>query len=280
MSPADRVSEPTPEELQRYARQMLLPEIGADGQARLRRASVLIVGTGGLGSPAAFYLAAAGVGRIGIADADAVDLSNLHRQILHGTPDLGRPKTESAAETLRRLNPDVAVSLHAVRLAAGNALDIIRPYDLVLDATDNFATRYLVNDACVLLGKPDISGSIFRFEGQVSLFWAKRGPCYRCLYPSPPPAELVPDSSRMGVIGFVPGLVGLVQAAEPVKLIVGAGQPLIGRLLLVDTLSMIFREMRIERDPDCAVCGAHPTIRGPADLSAGEVRAGKGQPPR
>lgn len=255
MSGEGKASGLTPGELRRYGRQMLLPEIGSEGQARLKRTSVLVVGAGGLGSPATLYLAAAGIGRIGIADPDTVDESNLHRQILYGAPDVGRPKAEAAAEALARLNPDVSVTAQRLRLDKGNAPDIIRPYDIVIDATDNFEARYAINDACVRLGKPDISGSVFGFEGQVSVFWAGRGPCYRCLYPSPPPPAVVPQGAHVGVIGFVPGLVGLVQAAEAVKLGAGAGRRLVGRLVLVDALSMTFREMRVERDPSCAACG-------------------------
>ena len=247
------------EELQRYSRQLLLPEIGTAGQKKIKDSAVLLVGTGGLGSPAAIYLAAAGVGKIGLADHDAVELTNLHRQILHTTADVGRRKIESSAETLRAINPSVKVEPHEVRLAASNAADLFKPYDIVLDCTDNFPARFLINDTCVLLGKPDVYGSICRFEGQASVFDATRGPCYRCLYREPPPADVVPTASETGVLGVVPGLVGLIQAAEAIKLILGAGDPLIGRLLLVDVLTTKFREMKLEKDPDCPTCGKTPT---------------------
>lgn len=256
----------SPEDLQRYSRQMVLAEIGETGQARLKAASVLVVGTGGLGSPVAIYLAAGGVGRLGLVDYDVVDASNLQRQIIHATPDVGRPKLESARRTLRGINPLVNVDTYDTRLCAGNAREILKPFDLVVDCSDNFATRYLVNDACVLLGKPNVYGSIFRFEGQASVFDPARGPCYRCLYPEPPPAEMVPPCSAAGVLGVLPGLVGLIQATEAIKLILGKGDLLIGRLLLVDALEMRFREMKVHKDPHCAACGKHPKIRELADL--------------
>jgi molybdopterin/thiamine biosynthesis adenylyltransferase/rhodanese-related sulfurtransferase len=233
--------------MDRYARQITLPEIGTAGQEKLRRASVLIVGAGGLGSPAALYLAAAGVGTLGLVDFDRVDVTNLHRQILYGTSSIGRPKLEAARERLEDLNPDVRIVTHDARLTSENALDIIRDYDLVLDGTDNFATRYLVNDACVLLGKPNVYGSIFRFDGQVSVFSTSDGPCYRCLYPEPPPPGTVPSCAEGGVLGVLPGIVGSLQANEAMKLITGAGEPLVGRLLLFDALRATFRVMRVPR---------------------------------
>jgi molybdopterin/thiamine biosynthesis adenylyltransferase/rhodanese-related sulfurtransferase len=234
----------------RYARQITLPEIGEAGQEKLRRASVLIVGAGGLGSPAALYLAAAGVGTIGLVDFDRVDASNLHRQILYGTSDVGRPKLEAAQERLGDLNPDVRVIAHETRLTSENALDILRDYDVILDGTDNFATRYLVNDACVILGKPNVYGSIFRFDGQVSVFATNDGPCYRCLYPEPPPPGLVPSCAEGGVLGILPGIVGSLQATEAIKLIVGIGETLAGRLLLFDALRTTFRVMNVRRRCD------------------------------
>ena len=248
------------EESARYARHLTLPEVGTEGQSRLRRARVLLVGAGGLGSPAALYLAAAGVGTLGLVDFDRVDASNLQRQVLHGTPDVGRLKLESARDRLHAINPNVHLELHPERLTAARALDLLRPYDIVLDGTDNFATRYLVNDACALLGKPNVYGSVFRFEGQASVFWAARGPCYRCLYPEPPPPGAVPNCAEGGVLGVLPGLIGVLQATEAIKLIVGCGQPLIGRLLVYDALPMTFRTLNLRKDPDCPLCGTHPTI--------------------
>jgi molybdopterin/thiamine biosynthesis adenylyltransferase/rhodanese-related sulfurtransferase len=236
--------------MNRYARQITLPEIGEAGQEKLRRASVLIVGAGGLGSPAALYLAAAGVGTLGLVDFDRVDATNLHRQILYGTSDVGRPKLEAAQERLQDLNPDVRVVPHAARLTSENALEILRDYDVILDGTDNFATRYLVNDACVLLGKPNVYGSIFRFDGQVSVFATKEGPCYRCLYPEPPPPGLVPSCAEGGVLGILPGIVGSLQATEAIKLIAGIGETLAGRLLLFDALRTTFRVMKVRRRCD------------------------------
>ena len=249
------------EELIRYSRHLLLPEVGQAGQERLKRSSVLCVGTGGLGSPALLYLAAAGVGRLGLVDFDRVDLSNLQRQIVHGTDDVGRPKVESARDTLRRVNPHVQVELHDVRLGADNAMDLLARYDVIVDGADNFTTRYLINDACVLLGKPDVQGSIFRFEGQVSVFDARRGPCYRCLYPAPPPEGHAPSCAEAGVLGVLPGVVGAIQATEAIKLLLGAGQPLVGRLLLYDALGMSFRSLRIPKDPECPACGPNASIR-------------------
>lgn len=249
------------DELRRYSRQVILPEVGIEGQKKIRRASVLCIGAGGLGSPVALYLAAAGIGKLGIVDFDKVDLSNLQRQVLHGTPDVGRAKTQSARDTLQRINPAVEVVLHETRLTSENAFTIIRPYDIVVDGTDNFPTRYLSNDACVLLRKPNVYGSIFRFEGQASLFAPHLGgPCYRCLYPEPPPPGLVPSCAEGGVLGILPGLIGLIQATEVLKLTVGMGSLLLNRLLLVQALEMKFRELRLRRDPQCPVCGEHPTI--------------------
>src|SRR3954447_5134230 len=248
------------EELLRYGRHLLLPEVAIDGQRRLKAARVLIIGAGGLGSPAALYLAAAGVGTIGLVDFDIVEVTNLQRQLLHGTSDVGRSKLDSARDRLHDANPNVKLELHATRLTAANALTILREYDIVLDGTDNFATRYLVNDACVLLGKPNVYGSIFRFEGQASVFATDNGPCYRCLYPEPPPPGLVPSCAEGGVLGILPGLVGVMQATEVIKLILGIGEPLIGRLLLIDALGMKFRELKLRKNPDCPVCGTHPTV--------------------
>lgn len=245
----------TPSELLRYSRHLSLPNVGVDGQQRLKDARVLIVGAGGLGSPTALYLAAAGVGTIGLVDFDVVDVTNLQRQLLHGTADVGRPKLDSARDRLQDINPHTNVMTHAVRLAADNALDILRDYDIVIDGTDNFATRYLINDACVLLGKLNVYGSIFRFDGQASVFAAPTGPCYRCLYPEPPPPGMVPNCAEGGVFGVLPGLVGTIQATETVKLILGVGEPLIGTLLMIDTLTMQFRSLRIGRDPHCPACG-------------------------
>ena len=250
----------TPGELRRYARHLTLPQVGREGQQRLKAARVLLVGAGGLGSPAALYLAAAGVGTLGLVDHDAVDFSNLQRQVLYGTSDVGRRKLESAAERLGDLNPEVRLTTHDARLTSHNAIEILADYDVVVDGSDNFPTRYLVSDACVLLGKPDVYGSIHRFEGQVSVFHAGRGPCYRCLYRDPPPPELVPSCEQAGVLGVLPGIVGALQAAEAIKLVLGTGEPLVGRLLLVDALTMRFRELTLARDSECPVCGDQPTI--------------------
>ena len=250
----------TAAERARYARHLILPEIGEAGQLRLKQGSVLIVGAGGLGSPASIYLAAAGVGRIGLVDFDRVDATNLHRQVLYGTSDVGAPKLAAARTRLEDINPEVAIETHDAALTSDNALDLFRGYDVILDGTDNFATRYLVNDACVLLGKPNVYGSIFRFEGQASVFFAKEGPCYRCLYPEPPPPDLVPSCAEGGVLGVLPGVVGTIQATEAIKLIAGIGETLVGRLLLFDALRMSFRQMKLRKDPNCAVCGANPTI--------------------
>ncbi|HLW78245.1 MAG TPA: molybdopterin-synthase adenylyltransferase MoeB, partial [Terriglobia bacterium] len=239
----------TKEEVLRYSRHLIMPEVGMEGQLKLKQAKVLAIGAGGLGSPLALYLAAAGVGKLGIVDFDVVDFTNLQRQIIHDTADVGRLKLESARDTIADINPNVEVVAHATRLTSENALEIIRPYDIVADGTDNFPTRYLVNDACVLEHKPNVYGSIFRFEGQATVFWADRGPCYRCLYPEPPPPGLVPSCAEGGVLGVLPGIVGCLQALETIKLILGRGQPLVGRLLLFDALGMKFRELKLRKNP-------------------------------
>ena len=249
------------DEVKRYSRHLIMPEVGVDGQEKLKKGSVLCIGAGGLGSPAALYLAAAGVGTIGIVDFDVVDFSNLQRQIIHGTPDVGRSKLASAKDRLLALNPLINIETYETALSSKNALELFKPYDIILDGTDNFPTRYLVNDACVLLGKPNTYGSIFRFEGQASVFATKGGPCYRCLYPEPPPPGLVPSCAEGGVLGVLPGVIGTIQATEAVKLIMGIGEPLIGRFLIYDALKMKFRELRLKKDPDCPVCGTNPTVR-------------------
>ncbi len=248
------------EEVMRYSRHLIMPEVGMDGQLKLKQAKVLCIGTGGLGAPLGLYLAAAGVGRIGLVDFDVVDSTNLQRQVLFGTSDVGRPKIEAAADRLRNLNPDIQIDTFEVQLTSENALDILKDYDIVVDGTDNFPTRYLVNDACVLLGKPNVYGSIFRFEGQITIFGYPDGPCYRCLYPEPPPPGLVPSCAEGGVLGVLPGIVGTIQAAETLKLIIGKGDPLVGRLLLFDALGMKFRELKLRKNPECPVCGDHPTV--------------------
>ncbi len=248
-----------PAEIRRYSRHLILPEVGTEGQKRLKAAKVLLIGTGGLGSPLGLYLAAAGVGTLGIVDFDVVDDSNLQRQVLFGISDVGRPKIEAAADRLRDINPHIEIVPYETRLESSNALELFRDYDLVVDGTDNFPTRYLVNDACVLLGLPNVYGSIFRFEGQVSVFWGARGPCYRCLFPEPPPPGLVPSCAEGGVLGVLPGIIGALQANEVIKLIVGAGDPLIGRLVLFDALKLRFRELKLRKDPACPICSEHPT---------------------
>jgi adenylyltransferase/sulfurtransferase len=248
------------EEVLRYSRHLIMPEVGMEGQLKLKRAKVLCIGTGGLGAPLGLYLAAAGVGRIGIVDFDVVDHTNLQRQILFSSQDVGRPKIEAAADRLRGLNPDIRIDQYETKLTSENALDLFKDYDIIVDGTDNFPTRYLVNDASVLLKKPNVYGSIFRFEGQVSIFGYPQGPCYRCLYPEPPPPGLVPSCAEGGVLGVLPGIVGAIQAAEALKLIIGKGDPLIGRLLLFDALAMRFRELKLRKNPECPVCGAHPTV--------------------
>jgi sulfur-carrier protein adenylyltransferase/sulfurtransferase len=248
------------EEIARYSRHLIMPEVALDGQKTLKQARVLTIGAGGLGSPLAMYLAAAGIGTIGIVDFDVVDESNLQRQIIHGTSDLGRPKLESAREKIEDINPNVSVETFGEPLSSENALEIFEDFDVIVDGTDNFPTRYLVNDASVLTGKPNVYGSIFRFEGQASVFYAEEGPCYRCLYPEPPPPGLVPSCAEGGVLGILPGAIGTIQATETVKLILGIGEPLIGRLLLYDALGMRFREMKLRKDPNCPVCGENPTV--------------------
>jgi sulfur-carrier protein adenylyltransferase/sulfurtransferase len=248
------------EEVKRYSRHLIMPEVGVEGQEKLKKGSVLCIGAGGLGSPAALYLAAAGVGTIGIVDFDVVDYSNLQRQVIHGTSDVGRSKLASAKDRLLELNPHINIETYETALSSKNALELFKPYDVILDGTDNFPTRYLTNDACVLLGKPNAYGSIFRFEGQASVFATKDGPCYRCLYPEPPPPGLVPSCAEGGVLGVLPGVVGTIQATEAIKLIMGIGEPLIGRFLIYDALRMKFRELKLKKDPDCPVCGTHPTV--------------------
>jgi molybdopterin/thiamine biosynthesis adenylyltransferase/rhodanese-related sulfurtransferase len=248
------------EEIARYSRHLIMPEVALDGQKKLKQARVLTIGAGGLGAPLAMYLAAAGVGTLGIVDFDVVDESNLQRQIIHGTSDIGRPKMESARDRINDINPNVHVEAYEEALSSENALEIFKDFDVIVDGTDNFPTRYLVNDACVLMGKPNVYGSIFRFEGQASVFWAKEGPCYRCLYPEPPPPGLVPSCAEGGVLGILPGAIGTIQATETVKLILGIGEPLVGRLLLYDALGMSFREMKLRKDPNCPVCGENPSV--------------------
>jgi sulfur-carrier protein adenylyltransferase/sulfurtransferase len=248
------------DEILRYSRHLIMPEVGMQGQLKLKNAKVLMIGAGGLGAPLGLYLSAAGVGRIGVVDFDVVDFTNLQRQVIHGTKDVGRPKLDSAADHMLDINPNIQIDRYEVPLDSSNALEILKPYDLVIDGTDNFPTRYLVNDACVILKKPNVYGSIFRFEGQASVFGYPGGPCYRCLYPEPPPPGLVPSCAEGGVLGILPGVIGLIQATEAVKLILGAGEPLVGRLLLYDALAMRFRELKLRRNRDCPVCGDHPTI--------------------
>jgi sulfur-carrier protein adenylyltransferase/sulfurtransferase len=255
-------------EFARYSRHLIMPEVGLEGQAKLKSASVLIVGAGGLGTPSATYLAAAGVGRIGIVDFDVIEKSNLHRQVLYSEQDVGKSKAEVARKRLLEINPNVSVEVHKVRLDSSNALEIFRAYDLILDGTDNFPTRYLVNDACVLLGKPNVYASIFRFEGQASVFYAREGPCYRCLYPEPPPPGLVPSCAEGGVLGVLPGIMGSIQAAETIDLILGKGRPLIGRLMLFDALDMTFKELKLRKNPECSVCGPNPTVKQLIDYEA------------
>ena len=287
MTPAATLPALTNEEVARYSRHLIMPEVGMDGQRKLKAARALCIGAGGLGSPVALYLAAAGVGTIGIVDFDEVDYSNLQRQIIHGTPDVGRSKLASAKSRLNALNPEVEVVTHELALSSQNALALFADYDFVVDGTDNFPTRYLVNDACVLSGKPNVYGSIFRFEGQASVFAAAGGPCYRCMFPEPPPAGLVPSCAEGGVLGILPGVVGTLQATEAVKLILGAGEPLVGRFLLFDALKMRFRELTVRKAPDCPVCGEHPTVTelidyeqfcGVAPAADAPAGAGRGRP--
>src|SRR5687767_8650901 len=261
---APSVTEALPElsgdEIKRYSRHLIMPEVGVEGQRKLKAAKVLCIGAGGLGSPAAMYLAAAGIGTLGIVDFDVVDFSNLQRQLIHGTPDVGRAKLASAKDRLNALNPKVHIETYEEALTSANALRLFEPYDVILDGTDNFPTRYLVNDACVLTGKPNAYGSIFRFEGQASVFGTKEGPCYRCLYPEPPPPGLVPSCAEGGVLGVLPGIIGVIQATETIKLILGIGEPLIGRFMIYDALRMRFRELKLRKDPECPVCGTNPTV--------------------
>ena len=258
--PEPATAELSKDEILRYSRHLIMPEVGTEGQLKLKAAKVLLVGTGGLGAPLGLYLAAAGVGRIGLVDFDVVDFTNLQRQVIHGTSDVGRKKLDSASDRMHEINPFVRTDKHEVALSSENALDILRDYDIIVDGTDNFPTRYLVNDACVLLGKPNVYGSIFRFEGQATVFAYEGGPCYRCLYPEPPPPGLVPSCAEGGVLGILPGTIGLIQATETVKLILGIGEPLVGRLLLYDALAMRFRELKLRKNPECPVCGDHPTV--------------------
>jgi sulfur-carrier protein adenylyltransferase/sulfurtransferase len=259
-APTTKAASLSNDEVLRHSRHLIMPEVGMEGQLKLKQARVLCIGTGGLGAPLGLYLAAAGVGRIGLVDFDAVDFTNLQRQVLFGTSDVGQPKISAAADRLRNLNPEIQIDTFETHLTSENALDILKDYDIIVDGTDNFPTRYLVNDACVLLGKPNVYGSIFRFEGQVTIFGYADGPCYRCLYPEPPPPGLVPSCAEGGVLGVLPGIVGTIQACETLKLIIGKGQPLIGRLLLFDALGMKFRELKLRRNPECPVCGEHRTI--------------------
>jgi adenylyltransferase/sulfurtransferase len=268
----------TRDEIQRYSRHLTLPEVGVEGQERLKSARVLCIGAGGLGSPVAMYLAAAGVGTIGLVDFDEVDVSNLHRQIIHGTEYVGRPKLESARDRLRSLNPHTVLELHQTAITPANAAGLISSYEVILDGTDNFPTRYLVNDACVIVGRPNAYGSIFRFEGQASVFAAPGGPCYRCLHPEPPPPGLIPSCAEGGVLGVLPGIIGTIQATEAIKLILGIGEPLIGRLLVYDALKMRFRDVKLKRDPDCPVCGTNPTITELREYAAYCRPEGREQP--
>ncbi|MGH9361905.1 MAG: molybdopterin-synthase adenylyltransferase MoeB [Thermoanaerobaculia bacterium] len=263
--PAADLPELEPSEIRHYSRHLIMPEVGTAGQRRLKGSRVLLIGAGGLGSPLGLYLAAAGVGTLGLVDFDVVDESNLHRQVLYGRSDVGRPKIQAALERLHDVNPHVTLVPHEVRLTSANALELFADYDIVVDGTDNFPARYLVNDACVMTGKPNVYGSIFRFEGQVAVFWGARGPCYRCLFPEPPPPGLVPSCAEGGVLGVLPGIIGALQANEVVKLVVGVGEPLIGRLLLFDALKLRFRELKLRKDPACPVCSEHPTQRGLID---------------
>ncbi|OGR93025.1 MAG: molybdenum cofactor biosynthesis protein MoeB [Elusimicrobia bacterium RIFCSPLOWO2_01_FULL_59_12] len=248
------------EEILRYSRHLIMPEVGVEGQEKLKNASVLLIGCGGLGSPLGQYLSAAGVGRLGLVDFDVVDFTNLQRQVMFGTQDVGRPKVEASKDRIASINPNVQVTAYRSKLSSENVLEIFKGYDIIIDGTDNFPTRYLVNDACVFLKKPNVYGSIFRFEGQATIFWGEKGPCYRCLYPEPPPPGMVPSCAEGGVLGILPGLIGLIQATEAIKLILGKGDPLIGRLLLFNALDMKFREVKLQKDPECPVCGKNPSI--------------------
>jgi adenylyltransferase/sulfurtransferase len=248
------------EEILRYSRHLIMPEVGVDGQEKLKNASILLIGCGGLGSPLSMYLSAAGVGHLGLVDFDLADFTNLQRQVAFGTQDVGRPKVEATRDRIQSINPNVKVTTHRTKLTSENVMEIFKPYDIIIDGTDNFPTRYLVNDASVFLHKPNVYGSIFRFEGQATVFWADKGPCYRCLYPEPPPPGMVPSCAEGGVLGILPGTIGLIQATEAVKIILGKGEPLVGRLLLYNALDMKFREVKLQKDPDCPVCGKNPTI--------------------
>src|ERR671919_1542039 len=265
VDPADGL---TREEIGRYSRHLIIPDVAMDGQMRLKNASVLLIGAGGLGSPNAMYLAAAGVGHLGLVDFDVVDASNLQRQVIHGTSDIGRPKLESARDKITEINPNVRVTLHQTRLSSENARELIRDYDLVVDGSDNFPTRYLVNDACVLEGKPYVWGSIYRFDGQASVFWAEHGPCYRCLYPEPPPPGMVPSCAEGGVLGVLCASVGSIQVTEAIKVLTGTGEPLVGRLMIYDALEMTYRQVKVRKDPECAVCGKNPTVTELIDYEA------------
>src|SRR3989475_2139130 len=279
LTSAQAESKLSKEEILRYSRHLIMPEVGMEGQLKLKQAKVLLVGAGGLGAPLGLYLAAAGVGRLGLVDFDVVDFTNLQRQVTFSTSDVGRPKLEAAQKRLSGLNPEIQIDTYETRLTSQNALEILREYDIIVDGTDNFPTRYLVNDACILLGKPNVYGSIFRFEGQVTVFGMPDGPCYRCLYPEPPPPGLVPSCAEGGVLGVLPGIVGSIQAMETIKLILGSGDHLVGRLLLFDGRKMQFRELVLEKDPDCPVCGIHPTVTSLIDYEAfcgvGEQGSGK-----
>src|SRR5579862_4583490 len=248
------------EEILRYSRHLIMPEVGVDGQEKLKNASILLIGCGGLGSPLSMYLAAAGIGRLGLVDFDVTDFTNLQRQVAFGTQDVGRPKVEATKDRIKSINPNVQVTTYRTKLSAENVMDIFKEYDIIIDGTDNFPTRYLVNDACVFLHKPNVYGSIFRFEGQATVFYADKGPCYRCLYPEPPPPGMVPSCAEGGVLGILPGTIALIQATEAIKLILGKGEPLIGRLLLYNALDMKFREVKLQKDPECPVCSAKPTV--------------------
>ncbi|NBV90117.1 MAG: adenylyltransferase/sulfurtransferase MoeZ [Actinobacteria bacterium] len=256
------------DEVRRYSRHIIIPEVGMDGQKRLKNAKVLCIGAGGLGSPALMYLAAAGVGTLGIVEFDSVDESNLQRQIIHGQSDIGRPKAQSAADSVREINPYVQVNIHEHRLDSTNVLELFKQYDLIVDGTDNFATRYLVNDACVLLGKPYVWGSIYRFDGQASVFWSEHGPCYRCLYPEPPPPGMVPSCAEGGVLGVLCAAIGSIQVTEAIKVLTGIGEPLIGSLMVYDALEMTYRKIKMRKDPNCAICGENPTVTELIDYEA------------
>ncbi|MGH2792724.1 MAG: molybdopterin-synthase adenylyltransferase MoeB, partial [Actinomycetota bacterium] len=265
VDPADEL---TFQEIRRYSRHLIIPDVAMAGQKRLKNAKVLCIGAGGLGSPVAMYLAAAGVGTIGMVDFDVVDETNLQRQVIHGTSDVGRPKLDSAADRIREINPFVTVVKHETMVSSDNAMELFAPYDLIVDGSDNFPTRYLVNDACVLLGKPYVWGSIFRFDGQLSVFWAEHGPCYRCLFPEPPPPGMVPSCAEGGVLGMLCGTIGSLQTTEAVKLISGVGDPMIGRMLIYDALELKFKELRVRKDPECPVCGKNPTVTELIDYEA------------